>query len=102
MSLSGKTYQEICAGFRWQIPERFNIAEATCDRHVGSNKTALIVDNDTGSVELTFEHLHEQSSRLANALSAHGITQGDRIGILLPQCAQTIIAHLAAYRIGAI
>ena len=102
MPLSGKTYQEICAGFRWQIPDRFNIAEATCDRHVGSNKTALIVDNDSGSVELTFEHLQEQSSRLANALSAHGVVRGDRIGILLPQCAEAIIAHLAAYRIGAI
>jgi acetyl-CoA synthetase len=102
MPLSGTSYEEICADFSWQIPRRFNIAEATCDRHVGSNKTALIVEGSTGSVELTFEHLREQSSRLANALSAHGVQRGDRIGILLPQCAETIIAHLAAYRLGAI
>jgi acetyl-CoA synthetase len=102
MPLSGTTYQEICAGFSWQIPRRFNIAEATCDRHVGLNKPALVVESGGGSVELTFEHLQQQSSRLANALSAHGIARGDRIGILLPQCAEAIIAHLAAYRIGAI
>src|ERR1700736_4447884 len=102
MTLSGTNYEEICADFSWQIPRRFNVAEATCDRHVGSNKTALIVEGSAGSVELTFEHLQEQSSRLANALSAHGIARGDRIGILLPQCAETIIAHLAAYRLGAI
>jgi len=101
MPLSGTTYQEICAGFSWQIPRRFNIAEATCDRHVGSNKPALVVESGDGSVELTFEHLQQQSSRLANALSAHGIARGDRIGILLPQCAEAIIAHLAPYRIGA-
>src|SRR5258707_4060648 len=102
MALSGTSYEEICAGFRWQIPRRFNIAEATCDRHVGSNKPALIVEGSAGAVELTFEHLQQQSSRLANALTAHGIAQGDRIGILLPQCAEAIITHLAAYRIGAI
>src|ERR1700730_18671004 len=102
MPLSGTSYEEFCADFSWQIPRRFNIAEATCDRHVGSNKTALIVEGSAGSVELTFEHLREQSSRLANALSAHGVQRGDRIGILLPQCAETIIAHLAAYRLGAI
>ncbi len=102
MPLAGTSYQELCAGFSWQIPRRFNIAEAVCDRHVGANKTALIVENDAGSIELTFEHLQEQSSRLANALTAHGIVRGDRIGILLPQCSGAIIAHLAAYRIGAI
>jgi acetyl-CoA synthetase len=102
MPLSGTSYEDICAGFRWQIPRHFNIAEATCDRHVGSNKPALIVEAGSGSIELTFEHLQQQSRRLANALSAHGVARGDRIGILLPQCAEAIIAHLAAYRLGAI
>jgi len=103
MPLSGTSYEAICKGFRWQIPRRFNIAEATCDRHVGLNRTALVVEDSTGgSVELTFEHLQQQSRRLANALSAHGVARGDRIGILLPQCAETAIAHLAAYRLGAI
>jgi len=103
MPLSGTSYEAICKGFRWQIPRRFNIAEATCDRHVGLNRTALVVeDSNGGSVELTFEHLQQQSRRLANALSAHGVARGDRIGILLPQCAETAIAHLAAYRLGAI
>jgi acetyl-CoA synthetase len=102
MALSGTTYEEVCARFSWQIPHHFNIAEATCDRHVGSNKTALIVESGAGAVELTFEHLQEQSSRLANALAAQGVTKGDRIGILLPQCAEAAIAHLAAYRLGAI
>ncbi len=102
MTSSRRTYEEIYASFRWRIPERFNIAEAACDRHVGSGKTAIISETGAGTSEMTFEHLQDQSRRLANALSAHGIARGDRIGILLPQCPETVIAHLAAYRLGAI
>ena len=42
------------------------------------------------------------SARLANALTALGVVPGDRIAVLLPQCAETLVAHLAAYRMGAI
>ncbi len=103
MLLAGRSYEEVYDGFSWAIPERFNIAAAVCDRHVGARRTALISeDADGASTELTFEHLQDQSRRLANALLAHGVARGDRIGILLPQCPETLIAHLAAYRIGAI
>jgi acetyl-CoA synthetase len=27
------TYEEIYASFRWQLPERYNIAHDVCDRH---------------------------------------------------------------------
>jgi acetyl-CoA synthetase len=102
MPQSLRTYEETYGSFRWRIPERFNIAEAACDRHVGSNKIAIILDGVAGTSEMTFEHIQDQSRRLANALSAHGIVRGDRIGILLPQCPETVIAHFAAYRLGAI
>jgi acetyl-CoA synthetase len=42
------------------------------------------------------------SNRFANVLAAHGIEREDRIGILLPQCPETAISHIAAYKIGAI
>ena len=102
MKASERTYEEAYARFRWRIPERFNIAEAICDRHIGSNKTALVFEAGADVLNLTFEHLQEQSRRLANALSAHGVVKGDRIGILLPQSPEAVLAHLAAYRLGAI
>ena len=103
MRLTGRTYEEVTKGFSWAIPERFNIASAVCDRHVGSGRAALISETAEGvATHLSFEFLQEQSRRLANALLAHGIARGDRIGILLPQCPETLITHLAAYRIGAI
>jgi acetyl-CoA synthetase len=103
MALAGQSYREVCETFSWSIPATFNIAEAICDRHVGAGRTALVYETAEGhSTEFTFEYFHEHSRRLANALIAHGIARGDRIGILLPQCPEALIVHLAAYRLGAV
>ncbi|MEP9355226.1 acyl-CoA synthetase [Xanthobacter sp. KR7-65] len=102
MTLVGRSYGEVCANFRWEIPPSFNIAEAICDRHVGAGKVALMFETVSGTAQMTFEQLQERSCRLANALTALGMQRGDRLGILLPQCPETVVAHLAAYRIGAV
>ena len=103
MALAGRSYGEVCETFSWSIPATFNIAEAICDRHVGAGRTALVYETAEGhSTEFTFEYLQERSRRLANALAAQGIVRGDRIGILLPQCPEALIVHLAAYRLGAV
>ncbi len=39
---------------------------------------------------------------LAHALIKLGITRGDRVGIILSQRPETAVAHLAAYKLGAI
>jgi acetyl-CoA synthetase len=103
MAANGRSYQQVRAAFQWRIPDRFNIAAAICDRHVGADRLAMISEAADGTAaEVTFEHLQDRSRRLANALAAHGIGRGDRIGILLPQCPEAAIAHLAAYRLGAV
>jgi long-chain acyl-CoA synthetase len=51
---------------------------------------------------LTFEELKDRSDRLATALDQYGITKGDRIGIMLPNCPQYIIAAFAILRHGAV
>ena len=44
-------YEELCREFRWEIPERFNMATACCDRHAdGSGRLALIYVDEDGSV----------------------------------------------------
>ncbi len=101
---SGTTYEEIRAAFRWQVPARFNIGVACCDAWAdGSGRTALIHRHTDGRVEtITFDALRAATNRLANALIAHGIAPGDRIGVLLPQVPEAAVAHLAAYKLGAI
>jgi long-chain acyl-CoA synthetase len=51
---------------------------------------------------LTFEEIKDRSDRLATALASYGITKGDRVGIMLPNCPQYIIAAFAILRHGAI
>jgi acetyl-CoA synthetase len=97
------TYGDLRARFAWTLPARCNIAEEACDRWVGSGRTALIHLHESGAVErLSFDDLHHRGCRLANVLAAQGIARGDRVGVLLPQGPDAAVAHLAAYRIGAI
>ena len=99
----GDSHAEVRARFRWAIPPRCNIAEEACDRWVGSGRIALVQLHEDGAAErITFDDLHHRACRLANVLEAQGIARGDRIGVLLPQCAEAAVAHLAACRIGAI
>jgi long-chain acyl-CoA synthetase len=41
-----------------------------------------------GEVERTFGEVTERASRLANALGERGILRGDRVAVLLPNCAE--------------
>ena len=51
---------------------------------------------------LTYGELAAQSNALANGLRAGGVGRGDRVALLLPQCFETAIAHVAIYKLGAI
>ncbi len=98
------TYNEVCKGFRWNIPEFYNIGVDVCDKWADERyRLALIYEDEGGRTEkFTFWDIKNLSNRLANALRANGVASGDRIGILLPQCPETAIAHIAVYKLGAI
>ncbi|UCE56597.1 MAG: acyl-CoA synthetase [Desulfobacterales bacterium] len=100
----GQTYDEVYHGFRWEIPEVYNIGIDICDKWAHLRyRMALVYENEKGRVEkYTFWDLKNLSNKLANGLIAHGVAKGDRIGILLPQCPETAIGHIAAYKIGAV
>ncbi|UCF90880.1 MAG: acyl-CoA synthetase [Desulfobacterales bacterium] len=100
----GKTYEEVYQPFRWAIPEHYNIGVDICDKWAHQRyRLALIHEDESGEVaKYTFWELRRLSNRLANGLRAHGIGPGDRIGILLPQCLETAVSHIATYKLGAI
>ena len=56
----------------------------------------------TDEERLSFAEADAQSRTLADALLASGVGKGTRVGILFPNCAQWLIAWLAAARIGAL
>ena len=51
---------------------------------------------------LSYRELRAEVNKLAFALTEIGIRKGDRVGVMLPNCPQIIIAYYAALRIGAI
>lgn len=97
-------YEELYTQFRWHVPERFNIADVCCARWAGNpRRIAIIVDHGDGRVErVAYRRLHADGNRLANALQALGLRRGDRVAIVLPQAAETMIAHVAIHRLGAV
>ncbi|MGI9405637.1 MAG: AMP-binding protein, partial [Hyphomicrobiaceae bacterium] len=106
MDLSGTTYEEIYAGFRWNLPEKFNVADACCFRHARSEKRdapALFYERQDGTIDTySFGHLEAYASRFANVLSHLGVGRGDIVGIHLPQTPEALIAHLGVQAAGAI
>jgi len=97
-------YEQARDAFRWNVPARFNIGVDACDRWAdGSGRLALIYETQTGEVRhWSFDQLRQASNRLANCWRRAGLEVGDRVAILLPQAPETGMAHLAAYKSGAI
>ena len=100
-----RSYEALRSTFRWRVPARFDISEATVGRQARRRPRALalIVEDDAGVTRrFTFGEIDELANRLANVLVAAGLRPGDRLAILLSQRVETGVAHLAAYRAGLI
>jgi len=97
-------YREIYDSFRWHVPAEFNIAEV-CGRRwaAETSRIALYTEDDVGRPAVfTYAALMRDANRLSNVLRALGVERGDRVAILLPQRAETAIAHLSVYQMGAV
>lgn len=102
---SADDWASLRAGFTWTPPARFNIAEMICERWAAydPDRTALIDLDETGAAQTwTYRDLSRRSSQLANVLRARGVGRGDRVAVLLPQCAEALLTHLATYKLGAV
>ncbi len=100
---SAESYEELRDRFRWRVPARYNIGVDVCDKWAGDpDRLALIYKSGPEVLRYTFRDLQRLSNRLANALAAHGLARGTRLGILLPQAPETALAHIAAYKLGAV
>jgi len=97
-------YGALRESFSWDLPVHYNMGVDACDRHAeDKGKLALIYDRGDGAAEKwTFWELKRASDRFANALTGLGIERGDRVAVLLSQSPQLPIAHIAAYKLGAI
>jgi long-chain acyl-CoA synthetase len=51
---------------------------------------------------ISWEQLSRDADAFAVALASLGVSRGDRVGLLLPNCPQFFVAELAAWKLGAI
>jgi len=83
-----------------------NLVENVLDRHTGGEcgtRCAYIWEGDDGSVRrLTYDQLHVEVNRAANALLSLGLKQGDCVGVYMPVLVETIVVALATIKLGGI
>ncbi|MEW9613734.1 AMP-binding protein [Shinella sp. S4-D37] len=99
------TYDALYRDFRWETPERFNIGTAVSNAWAARDPGRVCLQHflpDGPPLSLTYGELAARSDAFAAALAAEGVRVGDRVAILLPQGFETVIAHLAIYKLGAI
>lgn len=85
----------------WFEGARLNYA-ATMLRRRGP-RPAVIAVNDSGAyVELSWDELREQVAAAAAAFRLLGVRRGDRIGAIVPNTIDGVVAHLAAIAVGAV
>lgn len=90
----------------WFAGGRLNAAVNCVDRHVDAgigDKVAIHFVGEPGDTEtITYAELQRRVAKAANALTALGIGQGDRVVVYLPVIPETIVITLAIARVGAI
>jgi acetyl-CoA synthetase len=95
-------YDAMVAAFSWDVPERYNIAVDTVDKHEPDRLAMLWEDWRGNERRLTFGEIRAMSNRIANVLAGLGVKKGDRVAVLLPSLPETAAAFIASYKLGAI
>ena len=91
---------------KWFGGGKLNVSYNCLDRHLSGprrHKAAIVFEGEPGDVRvLTYQQLHDEVCRLANALKGEGVKPGDRVMIYLPMVPEAAVAMLACARIGAV
>ena len=100
-------YAQLHGDFRWQVPERFNIARACCGRWARQPRTAgrvaIAWEHEDGRAgKLSYGELQAQADRLSQALVRLGVQRGDRVAVVMPQRPETAVAQMAIFQLGAV
>jgi acetyl-CoA synthetase len=107
VSQSRDNYARMHAGFRWQVPEYFNIAQVCCTRWArepGAARRVAIRAHGApeGRQFLSYLELQQRADALSHVLVEMGVKRGDRVAIVMPQRFATAVAYMAVFQLGAV
>ena len=91
---------------KWFEDGELNVSVNCIDRHLPqkANQTAIIWESDDPekATNITYQELHTQVCKCANALKELGVEKGDRVVVYMPMIPEAAYAMLACARIGAV
>lgn len=107
VSQARDNYARMHAGFGWQVPRQFNIAQACCGRWAQRPEAAHRIairahDARPGSQFLSYRELGQRANATSGLLVSLGVKRGDRVAIVMPQRFETAIAYMAVFQLGAV
>ena len=106
-SQASDNHARLHAGFGWQVPAHFNIAEVCCTRWArqeGADRRIAVRAHGHAREAgvLTYAALQAQADRLSGLLASLGVERGDRVAIVMPQRFETAVAYMAVFQLGAV
>lgn len=102
-----ESFEQLRDNFEWYLPESFNGAQFLCDRWIADSegdRPALVFEDHTADEQgtITFFKLEALTNQLANYFESRGVSAGDRIAVNVPQKRETLLSHMAAWKLGAV
>jgi long-chain acyl-CoA synthetase len=85
-------------------PEKslYSLLEDAAHRHPNAPAIAFWLPGAPMGKTLSYRDLLKQVEQFSRVLTSLGVQRGDRVGLVLPNCPQYVIAYYAALRIGAV
>ncbi|MBA2240943.1 MAG: AMP-binding protein [Solirubrobacterales bacterium] len=97
-----ESYEEAVAKHRWDVPDRFNIAIAVCDKHPADKPAMIWEHHDGARRDVDWGELQRLSNQAANALANEGIEQRDRVAVVLPPTPEAAAVFFGVWKLGGI
>jgi long-chain acyl-CoA synthetase len=86
----------------YQEKSLYSLLEDAARRHPNAPAVAFWVPGAPMGKTLTYRDVLKQVEQFSRVLTSLGVQRGDRVGLVLPNCPQYVIAYYAALRIGAV
>jgi len=98
------SYEQCHEEFEWEVPQHLNMARQICDKWAqNKSKVAIFEERDEKPERMfTYWQLRNLSNQLANHFNEVGIGKGDVVGVNARQRTETLLIHLACWKVGAV